>query len=177
VIFFTSIRKLKRGAGRNVSPEDPLGQVWAGRDVSHIQQKIDAQRRSDVSPEDSPARVLAGRDFSHRQETLTRNAGLGRTWFSHLHQRADLQRRWGANLGKTGAAKGGSLGATGLRFGAISGKNNGVAGKQLDSPNLRKNGAADPTKQTIIILRGNVQPTRASPHSGGHRTRLFLEFY
>ena len=61
-----------------------------------------------------------------------------------------------------GQPKGAAKGQPGCTRGQSLGKS-GAAGKGVNSPNLRKNGAANPTKQTFIILKKELRNVKASP--------------
>ena len=81
---------------------------------------------------------------------------------------------------KIGAAEGAAKGQPGCTRGQSLGKS-GAAGKGVNSPNLRKNGTANPTKQTFIILKRNhatlkLRPRPPSPPRPP-ADRTVLEFY
>ena len=106
------------------------------------------------------------RQFSAKSHISTKRAS------SYLTKRQTREKRGqprGAARGQPGCAWGQSLGKT------------GAAGKGVNSPNLRKKGAANPTKQTIIILRGGAQfgsvaPARPRPRACPPPSQP-LEFY
>ena len=82
--------------------------------------------------------------------------------------------------GKRGQPRGAARGQPGCTWGQSLGES-GAAGKGVNPPNLRKNGAANPTKQTIIILRGGAQfgsvaPARPRPRACPPPSQP-LEFY
>ena len=81
---------------------------------------------------------------------------------------------------KRGSREGAAKGQPGCTRGQSLGKS-GAAGKGVNPPNLRKNGAANPTKQTFIILKRNHATLKCRPRPPSPprppADRNVLEFY
>ena len=86
--------------------------------------------------------------------------------------------KFGKNRGSRGGQpRGAAKGQPGCTRGQSLGES-GAAGKGVNSPNLRKNGAANPTKQTFIILIRNhatlkCRPRPPSPPAPARRPQRF----